>query len=174
MSSKQKQKQKQNQEEEEQAQICDFCLKKGEKLLKCGGCGLVAYCNAGCQKSHWGDHRGTCKQKQKEKKEREAKEAARSSGSGLGDMGSILNALMPPPPQQRYTEVDVWNACLQNNHVELDQMIQQRGLDLNDADLDTGATAAFVSADDFISCAVKSFVDQRVITTIIFPPGCKR
>ena len=145
---KQKQKQKQKHAEEEQAQICDFCLKKGEKLLKCGGCGLVAYCNAGCQKSHWGDHRGTCKQKQKEKKEREAKEEARSSGSGLGDMGSVLNALMPPPPPQRITEVDVWNACLQGKHGELDNMVQQIGLDLNWAEPDGGTTAAYISAQE--------------------------
>ena len=56
-SKKQKQKQEKEKEVEEQAQICDFCLKKGEKLLKCGGCGFVAYCSTGCQKSHWGDQR---------------------------------------------------------------------------------------------------------------------
>ena len=31
-----------------------------------------------------------------------------------------------------------------------------------------------ISEDDFISCAVKSLTDQRVITTTILPPGCKR
>ena len=60
----------------------------------------MAYCNDPCLKSNWGDHRGTCKQEQNDKKEREAKE----------DMGSLLNALMPPPQPQRYDEVYVWNA----------------------------------------------------------------
>ena len=45
------------------------------------------------------------------------KEKARGSGSGSGSLGSLLNVLMPKP--QRYHESDIYNACLQNHHEEL-------------------------------------------------------
>ena len=118
--------------------------------MRCSGCGFVAYCNVGCQTSHWNDHKGTCKQKKKERKEREAKEAARmSSGGGdLADMGSILAALMPPPRPQRYTEVDVYSACFHGHHGEVEKMLRQLELDLNWASPASGVTAAFISAQN--------------------------
>ena len=61
-------------------------------------------------------------------------------------MGSLLNALMPPPRPQRYDEGDVYNACFDGNSGEVDVMIRQRGLDLNWADPDDGFTAAYISA----------------------------
>jgi hypothetical protein len=40
--------------------ICATCGKAPEKLLTCGGCGLVRYCNAACQKADWKNHKKVC------------------------------------------------------------------------------------------------------------------
>ena len=115
MSSKQKQKQQQ----QPQSQLwCAMCEKIGAPSCNtCSGCGAVAYCNAECQKAHWAIHRPDCNRIKKEKKEREKEEKAKKetvpssvSVSGLGDMGSLLNALMPPPQPQRYEDCDIYNA----------------------------------------------------------------
>ena len=121
---------------------CAKCKKKGKSLKTCAGCGTVWYCNAACQKAHWSEHKADCKLK---KKEKEKKEAAR--GSSLADMGSILAALMPPPPSpQRYIGVNVWNACCLGHHDELQKMLRQVEVDVNCADPADGITAAYVSA----------------------------
>ena len=132
---------------------CAKCKKKGKSMKRCAGCGTVWYCNAACQTADWKDHKAVCKLNKKEKKEPEKKEpekkeeAARGSGSGLGDMGSILAALMPPPPPLRYDEVDLCNACFYGHHDELKKMLfKQRELDVNWAKPDTGCTAALVAA----------------------------
>lgn len=39
---------------------CTSCLKAGAKQ-RCGGCKKVCYCDAQCQRSHWQEHKGTCK-----------------------------------------------------------------------------------------------------------------
>ena len=76
-----------------------------------------------------------------------AKEAARGSGSNLRDMGSIMAVLMPSLPPKRYDEIDVYNACVKDNHEELEKMIKQLPrLDVNWATPDTGGTAAKVAA----------------------------
>lgn len=38
--------------------------KQQEDLMVCGGCQMVAYCNAECQAKHWKQHKKACKQKQ--------------------------------------------------------------------------------------------------------------
>ena len=110
----------------QQKDVCAMCRKKGAPSCNtCSGCGTVVYCNAQCQKAHWVLHRPDCTRIKKEKKEREKekekekeKEAKANepahisdSGSGLGDMGSLMAALMPPPQPQRYDEVDIYNTC---------------------------------------------------------------
>ena len=117
--------------------LCGGCgdkPKKGVTFKTCSGCTIVAYCCTECQIAAWPDHKGFCKEKKKEKaKTSAAKEAAAAaaaaaaararSGRGLKDMGSIMAALMPhlpqPQPQQRYQEADLWNACLDGHHEEL-------------------------------------------------------
>lgn len=46
--------------------FCAQCRgdKKHDTLLTCGGCRIVAYCNAECQRAHWKQHKKICKQKQ--------------------------------------------------------------------------------------------------------------
>ena len=45
--------------------LCAHCGKEPDakkKLLTCGRCKVAKYCNAACQKAHWGaGHKGTCK-----------------------------------------------------------------------------------------------------------------
>ena len=48
--------------------------------------------------------------------------------------------------RKRYDEEDVWEACFDDKHGEVDIMIRQRGLDLNWADPDAVMTAAYISA----------------------------
>ncbi|EMD40200.1 hypothetical protein CERSUDRAFT_112406 [Gelatoporia subvermispora B] len=40
---------------------CSWCRNPSAMLRKCGGCGKTRYCDAICQKSHWGDHKIACK-----------------------------------------------------------------------------------------------------------------
>ena len=49
-------------------------------------------------------------------------------------------------PEKRYTEAGLYSACLGNRHEEVGKMLQQRGLDVNWAQPDGGATAAYVAA----------------------------
>jgi hypothetical protein len=131
---------------------CSRPPKKGETLKTCSGCGLVAYCCTACQTKAWNGHRAACKRARKER-EAKAKEAAKEpgsgnrSGSGLGDMGSIMAALMPPPQQPlRYNEIHIFNACFQGHHEELQRIMRQSKLNVNWAEPDTGATAAYAAA----------------------------
>ena len=36
-------------------------LAAGEKLRKCGGCGVVRYCSGECQKAAWPGHKKECR-----------------------------------------------------------------------------------------------------------------
>ncbi|KAI0697339.1 hypothetical protein C8T65DRAFT_755476 [Cerioporus squamosus] len=40
---------------------CSWCGNPSAVLRRCGGCGKTRYCDGGCQKSHWSDHRSECK-----------------------------------------------------------------------------------------------------------------
>ncbi|KAH9926735.1 uncharacterized protein B0H18DRAFT_331328 [Fomitopsis serialis] len=40
---------------------CSYCGNPSAILKKCGGCGKMRYCDSGCQKLHWSDHKRTCK-----------------------------------------------------------------------------------------------------------------
>ncbi|TFY59068.1 hypothetical protein EVJ58_g6015 [Rhodofomes roseus] len=40
---------------------CSYCGNPSAVLKKCGGCGNTRYCDSGCQKQHWADHKRTCK-----------------------------------------------------------------------------------------------------------------
>ena len=142
---------KQEDENEEVKKRCGGCGRDDLALKNCAGCGSVAYCNAVCQTADWPKHKTVCKKIKAEKKAQEkANEAARGSGSGLGladmNMGSLMNALLPPPQPQRYNVVDVYNACVQDHHEKLPAMLRQFGLDLDWAEPQDGQTAAFVSA----------------------------
>lgn len=39
---------------------CKACGKEDGKMFKCGKCGVVKYCGADCQKSHWDAHKKVC------------------------------------------------------------------------------------------------------------------
>ena len=42
--------------------VCKADMALGSKLRKCSGCGIVRYCSAECQKTHWSDrHKRECK-----------------------------------------------------------------------------------------------------------------
>ncbi|CDO78081.1 hypothetical protein BN946_scf184702.g2 [Trametes cinnabarina] len=40
---------------------CSWCGNPSAVLRKCGGCGNTRYCDSGCQKSHWSEHKLDCK-----------------------------------------------------------------------------------------------------------------
>ncbi len=43
--------------------VCTFCCKsksRDNKMFACGGCGVAAYCNRGCQSSDWARHKPMC------------------------------------------------------------------------------------------------------------------
>ncbi|PPQ66949.1 hypothetical protein CVT26_009980 [Gymnopilus dilepis] len=40
---------------------CSWCGNPSAALRKCSGCAKTRYCDAGCQKSHWQDHKRVCK-----------------------------------------------------------------------------------------------------------------
>ena len=46
--------------------VCIMCTKPGI-LKKCTGCFSVSYCGADCQKSHWKDHKASCRTKNSSK-----------------------------------------------------------------------------------------------------------
>ncbi|GLB39184.1 putative MYND finger [Lyophyllum shimeji] len=39
---------------------CSFCGNPSAVLRKCSGCAKARYCDSGCQKSHWPDHKKMC------------------------------------------------------------------------------------------------------------------
>ncbi|KAF5383157.1 hypothetical protein D9615_004964 [Tricholomella constricta] len=39
---------------------CSFCGNPSAVLRKCSGCSKTRYCDSGCQKSHWADHKKSC------------------------------------------------------------------------------------------------------------------
>ncbi|CAI8039100.1 Histone-lysine N-methyltransferase SMYD3 [Geodia barretti] len=41
-------------------QLCDFCLRESQSLLKCGRCKYVRYCSKTCQRGDWRFHKGEC------------------------------------------------------------------------------------------------------------------
>jgi hypothetical protein len=62
---------------------CDGCGKEGGAdltLKSCSACLSVSYCSSACQREAWIGHKAACKKNRK-------------SGSGVGDMGSLLVAL---------------------------------------------------------------------------------
>ncbi|KAI0088188.1 hypothetical protein BDY19DRAFT_1071816 [Irpex rosettiformis] len=46
---------------------CSYCGNPSAVLRKCSGCGKTRYCDAGCQKQHWSDHKAACKKAQESK-----------------------------------------------------------------------------------------------------------
>ncbi|TCD65203.1 hypothetical protein EIP91_002989 [Steccherinum ochraceum] len=40
---------------------CSYCRNPSAALKKCSGCAKARYCDGVCQKSHWSDHKATCK-----------------------------------------------------------------------------------------------------------------
>ncbi|KAI0672651.1 hypothetical protein C8Q78DRAFT_1020664 [Trametes maxima] len=40
---------------------CTWCGNPSAALRKCSGCGKTKYCDVGCQKSHWSEHKAKCK-----------------------------------------------------------------------------------------------------------------
>jgi hypothetical protein len=157
---------KHQQQQDSQIVSCGGCGQKPNKgvTFKVCTCGEVYCCNA-CQSKAWAEHKGPCKIKRnaikaKAKAEEAAaaasaaveKEEGSGSGSGLRDMGSIMAALklpqhQPPSQQQSNDGMQLWMVCL-HHHEELHTMLQQHGLDLNFAEPQTGATSAYVSAQE--------------------------
>ena len=83
---------------------CKACGKvraeEAPPLRACGGCGLVYYCGAACQKAGWRSHKVLCRAVQKERKQQQAKKelekkekkmpspAAAAASSGGGSLGA--------------------------------------------------------------------------------------
>ncbi|KAI1791760.1 hypothetical protein LXA43DRAFT_1181643 [Ganoderma leucocontextum] len=44
---------------------CSWCGNPSAVLRKCGGCAKTRYCDSGCQKLHWTEHKGDCGGKKK-------------------------------------------------------------------------------------------------------------
>jgi hypothetical protein len=137
MSSNKKQQQK-KQKIDPEVPRCDFCHQPGLSLKACAGCGCEKYCDSTCHKARWPHHKVESKAKRNEREnEARATEAAkeRGSGSGMRDMGSIMATLMmppqPPPQEQRYDEIDLFNASLRSQYEELQKMLCQPGLDID-------------------------------------------
>ncbi|XP_071997291.1 histone-lysine N-methyltransferase SMYD3 isoform X2 [Engystomops pustulosus] len=42
------------------ASVCDHCVCRSEKLLRCSQCKFARYCNSLCQKKAWKDHKREC------------------------------------------------------------------------------------------------------------------
>ncbi|KAG2111771.1 hypothetical protein BD769DRAFT_1630248 [Suillus cothurnatus] len=40
---------------------CSWCGNPSAALRKCSGCEKARYCDGGCQKSHWSEHKATCR-----------------------------------------------------------------------------------------------------------------
>ncbi|KAG2137433.1 uncharacterized protein EDB93DRAFT_766241 [Suillus bovinus] len=40
---------------------CSWCSNPSAALRKCSGCEKARYCDGGCQKSHWSEHKATCR-----------------------------------------------------------------------------------------------------------------
>ena len=50
---------------------CGYCGREGDGLLKCAGCGTVAYCDTRCQRKAWkGGHKVLCRRIQRERREK--------------------------------------------------------------------------------------------------------
>ena len=47
------------------SKVCLHCGAKKKKLLVCGGCNKVHYCDSTCQASNWADHKKVCKRARK-------------------------------------------------------------------------------------------------------------
>ncbi|ESK96281.1 set and mynd domain-containing protein 3 [Moniliophthora roreri MCA 2997] len=41
---------------------CSWCHNPSAVLRKCSGCGQTRYCDSGCQKQHWSEHKKKCKE----------------------------------------------------------------------------------------------------------------
>ena len=64
---------------------CGYCGREGDGLLKCAGCGTVAYCGTRCQRKGWkGGHKVICRRIQ-----RERAEAERTRSEGEGSASSV-------------------------------------------------------------------------------------
>ena len=117
-------------------------------------CGVATYC---CQQhcdAHWPLHRSLCSELRRagavssqERERGSGKEAAREQGSGGRGFGDTVSLSSTVQPQKRYTEAELYSACFNGSHEEVDQILKQLGLDANWATPDTGATAAYADEE---------------------------
>jgi hypothetical protein len=116
---------------------CDGCGKEecADLILKsCSACHSVKYCSSACQLASWAGHKKACKQ---------IRLRMEKGGGGVGDMGSLLVALSSV---KRYSEMEVYNACVDGKKEVLQKMLKQSGLDVNWAEPQTGWTAVHLAA----------------------------
>jgi hypothetical protein len=114
---------------------CDGCGEECAKLKLCSACLSVSYCSAACQNTAWAGHKTACKA--------EKIRLRIKKGSGAEpDMGSRLVAL------KRFTEGDLYNACLLGKHEELQKVLRQAGLDVSWAHPNHGDTAVHTAAEN--------------------------
>ena len=60
---------------------CGYCGRESDGLLKCAGCGTVAYCDTRCQRKGWkGGHKVICRRIQRERAEAEQTTATTTEG----------------------------------------------------------------------------------------------
>ena len=81
--------------------ICGYCGTEDDGMMKCAGCGTVAYCCRRCQKKAWrGGHREICKRIQRERAEEEEEEKKRRTGEAAttverGGSNSAASGMTP-------------------------------------------------------------------------------
>lgn len=76
---------------------CNHCFARVPKVLRCAGCGVVAYCGGACQKAHWkGGHKAECKRLRKERK------------APAGQADATLGALARDRRAMRYMHKGDW------------------------------------------------------------------
>ena len=62
---------------------CGYCEREGDGLLKCAGCGTVAYCDTRCQRKAWkGGHKVLCRRIQRDRAEAERVTMVTAEGGG--------------------------------------------------------------------------------------------
>ena len=88
--------------------ICGYCGTEDDGMMKCAGCGTVAYCCRRCQKRAWrGGHREICKRIQRERAEEEEEKKRKKEEAGTTVENGGSNDAAIAMAVQEITEAEV-------------------------------------------------------------------